>query len=82
MPSKTPRQARFMAMCAHGGGRKGGPKCPPAAVSAKFNKADEGGYTLSKGVKEINRNRAGNRFAPGLKPGAAGPRKASRRSAR
>jgi hypothetical protein len=37
MPSKSPKQARFMAACAHGAGYA---SCPPSKVSKKFNKAD------------------------------------------
>ena len=37
MPSKTPKQARFMAACAHGAGYS---TCPPTKVSKKFNRAD------------------------------------------
>jgi len=37
MPSKTPKQKRFMAACAHGAGYK---SCPPDKVSKEFNKAD------------------------------------------
>lgn len=36
-----------------------------------FNKRDKGSKLLSDAVREINRNKKGNRFAPGLKPGAA-----------
>ena len=39
MPSKTKKQARFMAACAHGSGYK---SCPPAKVAKDFNKADKG----------------------------------------
>lgn len=38
MPSKTKRQARFMAACSHGAGYK---SCPPAKVAKEFNKADK-----------------------------------------
>jgi len=37
MPSSTPRQARFMAACAHGAGYA---SCPPQKVSEEFNQAD------------------------------------------
>jgi hypothetical protein len=43
MPSKSPKQARFMAACAHGAGYK---SCPPAKVSKEFNQADKGGKML------------------------------------
>ena len=39
MPSKSAKQARFMAACAHDAGYA---SCPPAKVSKEFNKADEG----------------------------------------
>lgn len=37
MPSKTKKQARFMAACAHGAGYK---SCPPKKVASEFNRAD------------------------------------------
>lgn len=43
MPSKTPKQARLMAACAHGAKYE---KCPPMDVAKKFNKADKGGKLL------------------------------------
>ena len=45
MPSKTAKQARFMAMCAHSPGKAKG-KCPPQKVSREFNQADKGGKLL------------------------------------
>lgn len=39
MPSSTPKQANFMAACAHGAGYS---SCPPAKVSKEFNQADKG----------------------------------------
>ena len=39
MPSKSRKQAVFMAACAHGAGYA---SCPPAKVSKEFNKADKG----------------------------------------
>lgn len=39
MPSKTPKQARFMAACAHGAKLR--KKCPPRKVSREFNQADK-----------------------------------------
>lgn len=39
MPSKTPKQARLMAACAHGAGYA---KCPPAKVAKEFNRYDKG----------------------------------------
>ena len=38
MPSKTKRQARFMAACSHGMKSE---KCPPRKVSSEFNRADQ-----------------------------------------
>ena len=38
MPSKTPRQKRLMAACAHGATYR---KCPPKKVARKFNQADK-----------------------------------------
>lgn len=40
MPSKTAKQARFMAMCAHSPGSAKG-KCPPKSVAREFNQADQ-----------------------------------------
>lgn len=41
MPSKTPKQRRFMAMCASPKGRaKAKGKCPPAKVAKEFAAAD------------------------------------------
>lgn len=53
-----------MAACAHGAGF---PNCPPKSVAKKFNQADKGGALIKAAVSEINRNKAGNRFAKGLK---------------
>ena len=39
MPSKSKKQAKFMAACAHGAGYA---SCPPAKVSREFNQADKG----------------------------------------
>jgi hypothetical protein len=39
MPSTSPKQARFMAACAHGAGYA---SCPPDKVSHEFNQADAG----------------------------------------
>jgi hypothetical protein len=44
MPSKTPKQARLMAACAHGADY---PSCPPKKVAKEFNKADKGTGILS-----------------------------------
>lgn len=49
MPSKTPRQAKFMAACAHGSGYD---KCPPKKVAKEFNQADKGGKMLSTAMKK------------------------------
>lgn len=45
MPSKTPKQARLMAACAHGAKYE---KCPPAKVAKEFNQADKGRGILKK----------------------------------
>lgn len=67
-PSKSKKQARFMALCAHGGGDTGkGPPCPKGDVAKRFNDADTGTKRLSEATKDINRTPKGNRFAPGLK---------------
>lgn len=38
MPSKTKKQAKFFAACAHGANYA---SCPPGKVSKEFNKADK-----------------------------------------
>ena len=48
MPSKSQAQARFMAVCAHGGNFD---NCPPGKVSKEFNQADKGGKLLSMAMK-------------------------------
>ncbi len=48
MPSKTKKQARLMAACAHNADY---PSCPPAKVAKEFNKADKGTGIL-KGKKK------------------------------
>ena len=40
MPSRSSKQAKFMAMCSHSPERAKG-KCPPAKVSREFNAADK-----------------------------------------
>lgn len=45
MPSKSPKQARLMAACAHGAKFK---SCPKGAVAKEFNKADKGGPLLKR----------------------------------
>ena len=50
MPSKTKKQAKFMAACAHGSGYK---SCPPAKVAKDFNKADKG-----TGILKVKRKKA------------------------
>ena len=45
MPSKTKKQAKFMAACAHGSNYE---KCPPMKVAKEFNKADKGTRILKK----------------------------------
>jgi len=52
MPSKSPKQARFMAACSHGAGYS---SCPPAKVSTEFNKADKGSGILSRAIKPKKR---------------------------
>lgn len=43
MPSKTKKQARFMALCANPSGRrKARGKCPPKSVAREFAAADRG----------------------------------------
>lgn len=46
MPSKSSKQARFMAACAHGAGYS---SCPPSSVAKEFNQADKGTGILKKG---------------------------------
>lgn len=45
MPSKTAKQARLMAACAHGAKYD---KCPPGKVAKEFNQADKGTGILKK----------------------------------
>lgn len=45
MPSKSKKQAKFMAACAHGAKYE---KCPPEKVAKEFNKADKGTGILKK----------------------------------
>lgn len=45
MPSKSDKQARFMAACAHGADYD---KCPPKKVAKKYNKADQKTGILKK----------------------------------
>jgi hypothetical protein len=45
MPSTSPKQARFMAACAHAAGYA---SCPTAKVSKEFNQADKGDGLLSR----------------------------------
>ncbi len=49
MPSKSPKQARFMAACSHGSNY---PSCPPSNVSKEFNNADRGGKLLQRAAKQ------------------------------
>lgn len=50
MPSKSPKQARLMAACAHGAKYKA---CPKPAVAREFNQADKGtGILKSKRRKK------------------------------
>ena len=48
MPSKTKKQAKLMAACAHGSGYD---KCPPVKVAKEFNKADKKTGILKKKAK-------------------------------
>ena len=42
MPSKTPKQKRFMRMCASTEGRKNAKgKCPPKKVAKEYVRADK-----------------------------------------
>lgn len=49
MPSKSTKQAKFMAACAHGANYA---SCPPKKVSTEFNKADKRTGILRKGGKK------------------------------
>lgn len=49
MPSKSPKQARLMAACAHGAGYD---SCPPVKVATEFNQADKGSKLLSRAMKK------------------------------
>lgn len=49
MPSKSSKQARLMAACAHGARYKA---CPSAAVARDFNKADQKSGILRKARKK------------------------------
>lgn len=48
MPSKSAKQARFMAACAHGAKLK---KCPPKKVSMEFAAADKASGKFRKARK-------------------------------
>ena len=52
MPSTSPKQARFMAMCAHSPQHAKG-KCPSHAVSAEFNQADRNTGILSEAKRRV-----------------------------
>lgn len=43
MPAKSPKQQRYMAMCAKSPGKARG-KCPSKAVAKKFARKPRGGY--------------------------------------
>lgn len=58
MPSKSQKQARFMAACAHGAGYE---SCPPPKVAKEFNQADKGGKLLSKAMKRSEGGRVYDR---------------------
>lgn len=49
MPSKSSKQARLMAACAHGAKYK---SCPSKKVSKEFNQADKGSDLLKTAMKE------------------------------
>jgi hypothetical protein len=49
MPSKTKKQAKLMAACAHGAGYA---SCPPDKVSKDFNRADKKTGILKKKGKK------------------------------
>lgn len=51
MPAKSPKQQKFMAMCAHGGKAKG--KCPPKKVAEEFSHKPSGGYSTKKVAKAV-----------------------------
>lgn len=55
--SKTKKQAKFMAACAHGAGYS---SCPPMSVSKDFNKADQKAGTLKN--ESENDDLAGDDF--------------------
>lgn len=49
MPSKSRKQAKLMAACAHGAKYK---SCPSTSVAKEFNKADAGTGILKKRKKK------------------------------
>ena len=54
MPSVTPKQAGFMALCSSLKGRKKARgKCPPVSVAREFSVADKG-KALAKSLKRKN----------------------------
>lgn len=56
MPSKTAKQARFMAACAHGADYG---SCPPAKVSKEFNQADKGTGILRRALRRRKATKRG-----------------------
>jgi len=57
MPSKSAKQARFMAACSHGAGYA---SCPPQKVSSEFNQADKGtGILGGKGKRKKKKKMMG-----------------------
>lgn len=46
MPSKSAKQARLMAACAHPKSRQKMSHCPPIKVAREFNQADKGSHWL------------------------------------
>ena len=64
MPSKTRKQAKLMAACAHGVGYK---SCPPAGVAKEFNRADERSGILKKRSRMMERIAGKANRARGMK---------------
>jgi hypothetical protein len=54
MPSKSAKQARFMAACSHGAGYS---SCPPSKVSREFNQADKGSGILRSAARPVKARR-------------------------
>jgi len=58
MPSKSKKQAKFMAACAHGADYE---SCPPEEVAEEFNQADKKMRTRQKRESRETKARAKNR---------------------